>query len=136
MALLIFTPSVGAPVAFSVSERAFENCNRRREVKIAKQPRGARMSAVQALGRDESLGIEGTVYPLWRGRSQSVEDIAALMENFTPVMVTTGKGEVLGRHLIISLDEAKTALLSDGQEQKNEWRCELVPVGRRIAIAA
>lgn len=132
MPLLLFTPSVGNPVAFDANERAYKSLSIRDEAKIAKQARAGALGAVQALGLDNTISIDGALFPLWRGRSQTIDDLRTFLQNFTTFIVTTGKGEVKGRYIIVSLNEDQSDHFDDGQFKQAQWHLELTPVGRKI----
>ena len=116
-------------VRFSVQESAFQKLVRKLDVRVAKQERANGPTSRQALGSDDTVEIEGTVYAAFSGglgRVQSFRDLALLKQ---PQMLTDGMGGVWGKYLIESVEETATHHLPNGAPMKQEFKIMLGAYG-------
>jgi phage protein U len=116
-------------IRFSVLESAFQQLVRKLEIRVAKQERAGGPTSRQALGSDETVEIEGTVFAAFSGgvgRVQSFRDLALRKQ---PQMLTDGMGGVWGLYLVESVDETATHHLPNGAPMKQAFKIMLGAYG-------
>jgi phage protein U len=116
-------------IRFSVAEGAYRTLERTLEVRTARLDRARGQSARQVLGEDETIVIEGTVYPLYRGGLDRVDSFRELARTYEPQMLTDGTGKVWGRFLIERVEERGSELLPNGVAQRQDFRLSLGAFG-------
>jgi phage protein U len=117
------------PITFSVQEGAFHALKRKLEIRVGKSERAGVQTARQILGSDETIQIEGVVYPTFSGgvaRVQSFRDLALTLEE---QMLTDGIGNVWGRYVIENVEEDATEFTAYGVPLKQAFRIELGAAG-------
>ena len=134
--LATFTGAASGPIRFELSGPAYERLTRTVTARLASHERAESATARQGLGYDETIELEGALYPLWRGRVQTLEDLRQACRDNIPVLVSDGRGGVHGRWLIETVSDEETAHLVDGTARKHAFLVSLVAVGRRVASAS
>jgi uncharacterized protein len=120
-------------IVFEIAGPAYERLTRKLDVRVAKHERAGVAAVRQPLGYDETLDIEGALFPFWRGRVQSIEDMRAAARAMKPLLFTDGKGMVHGRWLIESVETDETLPDIDGSPRKIEFRVALGRAGRAVS---
>lgn len=113
-------------IRFSVQDSAFQRLRRRLEIRVAKQDRANAQTARQVLGQDETVEIEGVIYPgAWKGgvaRVQSLRDLALTKQ---PQTLTDGLGNVWGQYLVEEVEETASLHTPYGVPLRQEFRIAL-----------
>jgi phage protein U len=113
-------------IRFSVQDSAFQKLRRRLEIRIAKLERAGAQTARQVLGQDETIEIEGVVYPSeWKGGVTRVQSFRDLAKTQAPQLLTDGLGNVWGRYLLENVEENASLHTNYGVPLKQEFRIEL-----------
>lgn len=112
-------------VRFGVREGAYQRLARRLEIRTAKLDRAGAQSARQVLGEDETIEIEGVVYPAWRGGTGRVDSFRELARQRRPQMLTDGAGKVWGKFIIEGVDEEASHHLPNGAPLRQAFRITL-----------
>jgi hypothetical protein len=112
------------PIRFSVAESAYTGLQRSLEISVAKHARASGATARQATGYDETIGIDGVVYPEHAGRTR-LDDLRALARAQAPQLLTDGRGRVWGRWLLERVEETGSEFLPNGQPLKQAFRLQL-----------
>lgn len=116
-------------IRFSVQEGAYQSLTRTLEMVIARQGRAGRQAARQVLGEDETVEIEGVVYPAFRGGLDRVDSFRALARTYAPAMLTDGTGKVWGEFVVERVEEQGSAFLPNGAPQRQAFRISLGAAG-------
>lgn len=116
-------------VRFSVQEGAYQRLTRTLEVRTAQLERAGRKAARQVLGEDETIEIEGVVYPAFRGGLARLDSFRELARTYQPQMLTDGLGKVWGRYIVEGVEEVAGEHLSNGAPQRQEFRLRLGAFG-------
>lgn len=78
---------------------------------------------------DESLDIEGIVYPNLAGGLGQIEQLREMANLGEPMILADGLGFVWGRYVVLSLQEGRTFLLADGRPRKQTFTLQLSHYG-------
>jgi uncharacterized protein len=117
-------------IVFEIAGPAYERLSRALEVRMASHDRAGGQSVRQPLGFDETMEIEGALFPFWRGRVQTLDDMRDAAKAMKPLLFTDGRGEVYGRWLIETVETDETLADIDGTPRKIEFRLALGRAGR------
>jgi phage protein U len=117
------------PIRFSVAEGAYRNLSRTLEMRIARLDRAGGQSARQILGEDETIEIEGAVYPMHRHGLDRVDGFRAMARAAEPVVLTDGRGFVWGRYVVERVEERGSQFERDGTPKLQEFRLSLGAFG-------
>lgn len=74
---------------------------------------------------EDSITIEGTIFPHFRGGLRQVPMMRAEAGRGVPLNLTDGLGDYWGRYVITSIEEGKEAFLGDGAPRKIDFTIEL-----------
>ncbi|MGX9427972.1 phage tail protein [Bradyrhizobium sp. LeoA1S1] len=74
---------------------------------------------------EDSITIEGTIYPHYRGGLRQIDQMRAQAGLGQPLPLTTGFGRYLGMYVIEKIRESQETLMSDGAPRKIEFTIEL-----------
>jgi uncharacterized protein len=122
-------------ITFEIAGPAYERLSRTLEVRMASHDRAGGQTVRQPLGFDETLELEGALFPFWRGRLQTIEDMRDAAKAMKPLLFTDGRGEVYGRWLIESVETDETLPDIQGVPRKIEFRLALGRAGRGGSVA-
>ncbi len=75
--------------------------------------------------------LNGTLYPEYKGREQSLDDLHELALTGEAQMVTAGNGDILGKWIIVRQRIRRSNLLSNGMGRKIEFSVTLKFAGKR-----
>jgi phage protein U len=118
---------------FNLDTAAFDKLKRSEAYRWAGQERLGRRSAQQAVGiGDEKLTISGAIFPTFRGGIKQLNTLRSIGQQLTPLLLTTGYGEVLGTWCLLNVDEEQEALLQGGIPRKQGFTLEFVRYGEDL----
>lgn len=116
---------------FSVSTAAYQSLTRSTAYRWPSQDRIARHPALQFVGPgEETVDLDGTVYPQYRGGLAQVDAMRAEAETGTPLILIDGRGRFWGRYAITAIQETQTVFFDDGAPRKIDFRLSLARYGR------
>ncbi len=122
---------------FGISNGAYQTLRRTAPYRWGKVERIGRMPALQYLGPDtQDLGIEGVIYPHFKGGLRQVELMRAKAGTGAPHMMVDGLGFVFHRWVITSVEERKSHFLRDGAPRKIEFALNLQSYGPDMGLAS
>ncbi len=111
---------------FSLSTAAYQQLRRAVEYRWPVQDRAGRRPARQFTGiGDETIELEGAIYPYYRGGLEQIEAMRSLAGLGEPLMLTDGTGKVWGKFCILRIEETQTLFHGDGTPRKQEFRLGL-----------
>jgi phage protein U len=116
-------------IRFSMDQGAFNRLSRTLEIRTAKMERAGAQTARQVLGEDETIAIEGTVYPAEKGGLARLPSFRALARTYAPQLLTDGMGNVWGQYVIERVEEEQSYHLPNGAPLKQTFRINLGAYG-------
>lgn len=117
--------------SFSVDTAAYGRFERSAAYRWAAQERHGREAALQYLGPgDETVSLSGVIHPHFRGGLGQVADMRREAGRGTPLLLVDGRGNVLGRWVILSVAETHGVLFNDGVPRTVEFTLNLRYFGR------
>ena len=118
------------PYRFSLNTGSYQSLKRHSDYRWASCSRIGKDSVVQYVGKgEETLDLEGVIYPHYKGGFGQVDTMRDLAEKNVPHLLIDGQGHILGRWVIRHLEETLTAFLMDGTPRKIEFRLQLTRFG-------
>jgi uncharacterized protein len=131
---VLATLSGGAgDITFALEGPSYERLNRSLSVRTAKHERAGAATARQALGYDETLELEGVLFPFWRGRLATLDALDDATRTMEALLFTDGRGGVHGRWIIETFTRDETLPMADGSPRKISFTLSLGSIGRPIA---
>lgn len=114
---------------FSISTAAFATLERVSRYTWAAQERVGTLTARQFTGWDETISLDGVVYPHYRGGVGQIDAMRHMAGTGQPLLMVSGLGHVMGEWVIEEITETQSYLLSDGQPRKQEFRLSIARYG-------
>lgn len=104
------------PYPFMLATAAYQTLRRSATYRWAEQARIGRAPAQQFLGGGaDSITLDGEIVPHWRGGHGQIALMRGQAARGKPLILLEGYGGfVLGRYVIVQIDETKTELGADG----------------------
>lgn len=111
---------------FSIETAAYEGFTRSTGYRWASQERFGNAPAVQFTGlEDETINLNGTIYPGFRGGLIQLDNLRAMAVKGEPMQLINGQGYLLGTWAIASVEEKQEAFLPGGTAQKVDFTLQL-----------
>lgn len=111
---------------FSVATAAYQSLRRAVEYRWPAQERVGRRPARQFTGiGNDTIEIEGVIYPHYRGGLYQVEQMREMAGQGKPQILTDGTGRVWGKWCIERIEETGSLCHADGTPRKIEFRVSL-----------
>lgn len=117
---------------FGVDTAAFSTLRRRTEAAWAEVERIGGVPVAQFMGWSETITLQGTVYPFWRGGLGQLPALRALVRAGKPLLMADGLGTVHGYWYVKSLEEDGSLHTPTGQPQKQGFTLDLGFHGLRL----
>jgi len=115
---------------FGVNAASYQRLRRAAEYRWATLDRAGRMPAAQFLGPGaQTILLEGTIYPHFKGGLRQVEGMRALAGTGQPMMLVDGLGWVLHRWCILRIEENRGTFMADGAARRIDFEVELQTYG-------
>lgn len=115
---------------FGMNGSNYQTFRRAASYRWQKQDRVGRIPAMQFLGPDtQEITLEGVIYPHFKGGLRQVELMRLAAAQGEPMILVDGLGWVWERWVVVSIEETKTLLMSDGAPRKIEFTLTLKSYG-------
>ncbi len=115
---------------FSLDTAAYQNLHRDAEYRWPEQSRIGRIPARQFVGPGgETIEIEGSIYPHYRGGLGQLERLREIAGRGRPLLLTDGRGKVWGTWCIERVSETQTVFFGNGDPRRIEFRLTLARYG-------
>jgi phage protein U len=115
---------------FSIDSAAYQTFARSSEYRWEELKRIGKESAMQFLGNGtDTITLEGTIYPLYRGGIGQIEHMRSEAGQGIPLMLISGNGTAFGRWCIVSVTEHQETFLKDGSPRKLTFSITLKKYG-------
>lgn len=119
---------------FSLPTAAYQRLARSTEYGWTKQARLGRDVAWQKLhGRDETMTLDGVIYPHYKGGLGQVEAMRTEALKGTPLDLVDGHGRNWDEWVILKIAETRSEFFADGAPKKQEFSLELAKYGEDTA---
>ena len=79
--------------------------------------------------KPETLEFKGTILPMWKGTGLSIDALALLAAQGTPLLLVNGVGMVMGYWVISQIQDTRSKLIDNGQPKKIEFSISLKRYG-------
>ncbi|ALE02855.1 Phage-related tail protein [Bartonella ancashensis] len=114
---------------FSIETAAYQTLSLSFNVPWVEQGRLGRKAALQlpAVANAE-FSLTGVIYPDFKGGYGQLEQLRQMAHEGAHTLVT-GQGQVLGRFIILSIDEKQSFFYHDGLPRKQEFTLQLREYG-------
>jgi phage protein U len=84
----------------------------------------------QFIGRgEETVTMDGTIYPHFRGGLGQIAAMEAEADKGTPLLLVDGTGKVWGQHVITRIREGQSVFFSNGMPRRIDFSIELTYFG-------
>lgn len=114
------------PFLFSAGSAAPQRATHSSRYTWASQERLGKRPLLQYTGPgEERLGIDGTVYPEWKGGLYQMTLVRALAEQGEPQLLVDGLGMVWGMWVIHQVEQTGSVLDGKGAPRRIEFRVSL-----------
>lgn len=114
------------PFMFAMDTAAYERWQRSAEYRWAKQEHPGRRPTLQFTGPgDESVELEGTIFPEFRGGANQVSAMRELAGLGKPMLLVDGLGIFHDLWVITRVEETLTILRGDGNAKQIQFRLSL-----------
>lgn len=115
---------------FSIDSATYQTFARSSEYCWEELKRIGKESAMQFLGNGtDSITLEGTIYPQYRGGIGQIEHMRSEAGQGIPLMLISGNGNAFGRWCIVSVTEHQETFLKDGSPRKLTFSITLKKYG-------
>lgn len=119
---------------FGVNRAAYQTFSRSASYRWEKLDRAGRAPALQYLGPDaDEIGLEGVIYPHFKGGLRQVEMMRLAAAQGQPLMLVDGLGWVWDRWVVTGVTEKKGVFLADGAPRQIDFSMTLRAYGRDAA---
>ncbi|WP_336288540.1 phage tail protein [Bartonella sp. CB60] len=115
---------------FSVETAAYQTLNMSYDIPWVEQGRLGRKAALQlpAVANTE-FSLTGVVYPDFKGGAGQIERLRKMAHEGAHILVT-GQGKILGKFVILSVEEKQSVFHKNGTPQKQEFTVKLREYGQ------
>lgn len=111
---------------FSVRTAAYQELNRHTEYNWPSQQRFGKRPSSQFVGiGEETITLPGIIYPEYRGGFHQIEAMRTMASSGTPLMMVDGNGVIMGKWVIVSVDEKQSTFAAFGAPRKMEFTLNL-----------
>lgn len=111
---------------FSVDNAAYQELSRSTEYRWAAQQRVGATDALQFTGYgQETIQLQGIVYPYYRGGLDQVDQMRRTAKAGNPLPLVSGQGRVLGLWVIESIREGQRTFARGGIPRRQEFDLRL-----------
>lgn len=118
------------PFAFTVENGTPQSIARDGARRWVRMGRITRKPTMQDVGPDlATWRLEGTLFPGEHGRQATMDELYALMDEAEPQMFTRGDGKVLGKVVIMRLNESRQLMEFGGLARRIPFTIELQEYG-------
>lgn len=115
---------------FSIDTAAYQRLERRSSWRWQAVDRLGARPAMQFIGSGEdSISMDGTVFPSYAGGLGQVEAMRKEADRGEPLMLVSGAGRVWGKFCITEISETHEVFFSDGTPRRIDFSLNLVMYG-------
>ncbi len=115
---------------FCINSAAYQTFTRSTEYNWEEQRRLGKDAAMQFVSNgSDTITLEGTIYPHFRGGVSQVDSMRSQAAQGTPLMLIGGNGTAYGRWCIVSISDTQTTFMKDGSPRKVTFNLKLKRYG-------
>lgn len=114
------------PYQFGLSTAAYQELTRTTEYRWPAQERFGQLAARQFTGPgDDSISLTGIIIPEFRGGTFQLDDMRAAAADGMPLMMVSGRGDIMGRWVIERVEEKQSIFAEQGVARRQEFGLQL-----------
>lgn len=118
------------PYRFALSTSAYQQLKRSIEYRWQAQERIGNDPAMQFIGPGkEQIGLEGVIYPEFRGGLQQINLMKLTADIGEPLLMVDGTGQVWGRWVILQIEETREIFFENGVPRKISFSLTIAKYG-------
>lgn len=111
---------------FSVDTAAYQKLTRRVSWSWQSQPLIGQRDAMQYTGPgEEAISLEGVVFPHYSGGPAQLVALRAIGDTGLPQLMVAGTGIVMGKWVVLSVEEEQSVFFERGAPRKQTFKMEL-----------
>lgn len=111
---------------FGISTAAYQDLSRSTKYRWPAQERFSQIAARQFTGPgDDTITLTGTIFPEYRGGTFQIEDMRTEAALGQPLMMVSGRGDVMGRWVIEEITEKQSVFAAQGVARRQEFTLQL-----------
>lgn len=115
---------------FEVNTAAYQALRRNTDYRWAKQDRLTRTPARQFIGKgDDKITLSGRIYPAHAGGLGQLDQMRAMGDSSTPLMLIDGGGKVYGKFVILKVTEMQVNFIAGGKPRRQDFTLEIAAYG-------
>lgn len=123
--LVLTTESTGEKFFFGLSTAAYDSLRRTTSFNVAAQERLQRQEALQAVNKGgETISISGAIYTKTAAGARQLDTLRRIGALQSPLQLTTGYGDTLGRWYLVQIEEEQGGITTDGAPLKQQFSLE------------
>ncbi len=116
---------------FSLDAAAYQQLRRQTDYRWPAQQRIGPLPARQFTGPgQDTISLNGTLYPQFRGGTRQVEALRQQAGHGNPLRLMDGAGRPWGQWIITRIEETLQVLFADGTPRRIHFRLELARYGQ------
>ncbi|WP_417539578.1 phage tail protein [Marinobacter sp.] len=128
--LVLTTESTGEKFFFGLSTAAYDSLRRTTNFNVAAQERLQRQEALQAVNKGgETISISGAIYTKTDAGARQLDTLRRIGALQSPLQLTTGYGDALGRWYLVQIEEEQGSITTDGAPLKQQFTLEFKRYG-------
>lgn len=111
---------------FGINSAAYQELQQRTEYTWAEQPRFGQRAALQFTGPGaDTISLSGVLFPEFSGSGGSINTLRRLAAKGQPQLLVSGLGAVMGRWVILGIEEGQSVFAAAGRPRKQEFTVNL-----------
>lgn len=120
---------------FAISTAAYNSLTKTYQWLWAETDRFGQMGTLQYTGKKlPKITLTGSIYPLlWEVGTEQVKKLEAEGDKATPLLLTSGLGEVLGYWCIERIVENQSEFTDDGQVKKQTFTLDIKYYAKKLS---
>jgi hypothetical protein len=128
--LVLTAESTGEKFFFGLSTAAYDSLRRTTSFNVATQERLQRQEALQAVNKGgETISISGAIYTKTDAGARQLDTLRRIGALQSPLQLTTGYGDALGRWYLVQIEEEQGSITADGAPLKQQFTLEFKRYG-------
>ncbi|MCL6230201.1 phage tail protein [Bartonella bilalgolemii] len=117
---------------FSIETAAYQVLDMTYDIPWVEQGRLGRKAALQLpAAANAAFSLKGIVYPDFKGGHGQIEHLRQMAHN-GPHILVTGQGKILGKFVILSVEEKQSVFHYNGTPKKQEFTIKLREYGEDL----
>lgn len=118
------------PYRFTIGTAAYQQLQKTINYRWQAQDRINNNPALQFVGvGEEQIDLEGTIYPHFKGGFNQINNMRNMANLAAPMFLIDGFGRILGKWVIMQIEETNEVFSSNGIPRKINFRISIAKYG-------